>query len=213
MLEPFRAIIDGEEPPPPGAKAPSEEELIRALQVLVKTQVVYADTSGIGRAYELARHYAPFFRDYFACLGYGFEVSHRDQMVFLRVPADGVRHDAPAERLRKDETLVLLALRLTYEEGLRDHCVTGDGAVECTSDDIAEAIRNAARSDPPEEARMIEILRVFARRGALRLRERDRAERITPLLVLPGIGVLCPDGWMEQVRAWAAAQSERIDEP
>ena len=87
MLEPFRAIVDGEEPPPPGARAPDEEELTRALQVLLKSQCVYAGTPGIGRSYELARHYAPFFQAYFACLGYRFEVSHRDQMVCLRVPA------------------------------------------------------------------------------------------------------------------------------
>lgn len=206
MLDPFRAIVDGEEPPPPGARAPSEDELTRALQVLIKAQVVYAGTPGIGRSYEIARHYAPFFRDYFACLGYGFEVSHRDQMVFLRVPAEGVRHDAPGERLRKDETLVLLALRLAYEEGLRDNRVSADGTVECTSDDIAEAIRSAARSDPPEEARLVEILRLFARKGALRLGTREAAERLTPLMLLPGIGVLCPDGWMDQVRAWAASR-------
>jgi hypothetical protein len=208
MLEPFRAIVDGDEPPPAGARAPSEEDLIRALQVLIKVQVVYADTPGIGRCYEIARHYAPFFRDYFNCLGYHFEVSHRDQMVFLRVPSEGARHDAPAERLRKDETLVLLALRLAYEEGLRDHRVTTDGVVECTTDDIAESIRTAARIDPPEETRLVEILRLFARKGAVRLGERDRTERVTPLLVLPGIAVLSPDAWMDQMRAWAASAGE-----
>lgn len=129
-------------------------------------------------------------------------------MVFLRVPADGVRHDGQAERLRKDETLVLLALRLAYEEGLRDHRVTTDGVVECTTDDIAESIRTAARSDPPEETRLTEILRLFARKGALRLGERDKTERITPLMVLPGIAVLSPDAWMEQVRAWAETQAQ-----
>ncbi|GJE25420.1 DUF4194 domain-containing protein [Methylobacterium organophilum] len=208
MLEAFRAIVDGEEPPPPGAKPPSEEELTRALQVLLKNQCVYAQTTGIGRSYEIARHYAPFFKDYFACLGHGFEVSHRDQMVFLRVPQEGVRHDAQSERLRKDETLVLLALRLAYEEGLRDHRVTTEGVVECTTDDIAEAIRTATRSDPPDEIRLNDILRLFARKGAVRLGERDRTERITPLMVLPGISVLSPDAWMEQVRAWANAQGE-----
>ncbi|MCE4223663.1 DUF4194 domain-containing protein [Methylobacterium sp. C25] len=208
MLEPFRAIIDGDEPPPSGSKAPGEEDLIRALQALLKIQVVYADTPGIGRSYELARHYAPFFRDYFACLGYDFEVSHRDQMIFLRVPTDGARHDAPAERLRKDETLVLLSLRLVYEEGLRDHRVTTDGIVECTTDDIAEKIRTAARSDPPEETRLTDILRLFARKGAVKLGERDRAERVTPLMVLPGIAVLSPDAWMDQVQAWAASAGD-----
>ncbi|SFG75650.1 DUF4194 domain-containing protein [Methylobacterium gossipiicola] len=205
MLEPFRAIVDGDEPPPPGARAPSEEELTRALQVLLKNQCVYSATPGIGRTYDLARHYAPFFQGYFACLGYAFEVSHRDQMVFLKVPPDGVRHDAQAERLRKDETLVLLALRLAYEEGLRDHRVTTDGVVECTTDDLAESIRTATRSDPPEETRLLEILRLFSRKGAVRLGERDKTEKLTPLMVLPGIAVLSPDAWMEHVRAWASA--------
>ncbi|MBX9929977.1 MAG: DUF4194 domain-containing protein [Methylobacterium sp.] len=208
MLESFRAIVDGEEPPPPGARAPGEDELTRALQVLLKSQCVYAGTPGIGRSYEIARHYAPFFQAYFACLGYGFEVSHRDQMVFLRVPPEGVRHDSQTERLRKDETLVLLALRLAYEEGLRDHRVTTDGVVECTTDDVADSIRTAARSDPPEETRLTEILRLFARKGAVRLGERDKLDKITPLMILPGIAVLSPDAWMEQVRAWAAARGE-----
>jgi hypothetical protein len=205
MLEAFRAILDGDEPPPPGARAPDAEELARALQVVLKTQVVYAATPGIGRSYELARHYAPFFRDYFACLGYAFEVQHRDQMVCLRLPSEGARHDMAAERLRKDETLVLLALRLAYEEGLRDHRVTQDGVVECTTDDVAESIRSAARNEPPEEARLLEILRLFARRGAVRLGERDRNERLTPLSVLPGIAVIAADSWLERIRAWSEA--------
>ena len=208
MLEPFRAIVDGEDLPPPGARAPSEEEVTRALQVLLKSQCVYAGTPGIGRSYELARHYAPFFQAYFACLGYQFEVMHRDQMVCLRVPPEGVRHDAQAERLRKDETLVLLALRLAYEEGLRAHRVTTEGVVECTTDDIVESIRTATRSDPPEEARLTEILRLFARKGGLRLGERDKVEKITPLMVMPGIAVLSPDAWMDQVRAWGAARGD-----
>ncbi|MCJ2045173.1 DUF4194 domain-containing protein [Methylobacterium sp. J-078] len=208
MLEPFRAIVDGEEPPPPGARAPSEEELTRALQVLLKSQCVYAGTPGIGRSYELARHYAPFFQAYFGCLGYRFEVAHRDQMVCLRVPLDGIRHDAQGERLRKDETLVLLSLRLAYEEGLRAHQVTTEGVVECTTDDIAESIRTVTRSDPPDEQRLIDILRLFARKGALRLGERDKVEKITPLMVLPGITVLSPDTWMDQVRSWGAARGE-----
>ncbi|GJE59327.1 DUF4194 domain-containing protein [Methylobacterium trifolii] len=205
MLEAFRAIVDGDEPPPPGAREPDAEELARALQVLLKAQVIYSNTPGIGRSYELARHYAPFFTDYFACLGYAYAISHRDQMVSLTLPAQAPRYDVGAERLRKDETLVLLALRLAYEEGLRDHRVTTDGVVECTTDDVIEKIRTAARSDPPEEGRLIEILRLFSRRGGLRLGERDGRERITPVLVLPGILVLASDAWLDRLKAWSEA--------
>lgn len=206
MLEPFRAIIDGDEPPPPGSRAPDAEELIRALQVMLKAQVIYADTPGVGRAYELARHYAPFFNDYFACLGYALTIAHRDQMVSLSPAADAPRYDIAGERLRKDETLVLLALRLLYEEGLRDARVGTDGIVECTTDEIVEKIRTAARNDPPDEGRLGEILRLFARRGGLKLGERDRIERVTPLALLPGLTVIASEGWMERLRAWADAR-------
>jgi len=206
VLEPFRAIIDGDEPPPPGSRGPDAEELIRALQVMLKAQVIYADTPGVGRAYELARHYAPFFNDYFACLGYALTVAHRDQMVSLSPAADAPRYDIVGERLRKDETLVLLALRLLYEEGLRDARVGTDGIVECTTDEIVEKIRTAARNDPPDEGRLGEILRLFARRGGLKLGERDRIERVTPLALLPGLTVIASEGWMERLRAWADAR-------
>lgn len=114
--------------------------------------MIYAETQGIGRSYELARHYAPFFTDYFACLGYALTVSHRDQMVSLSPAADAPRHDIVSERLRKDETLVLLALRLLYEEGLRDHRAGTDGIVDCTTDEIVEKIRAVARNEPPRRA-------------------------------------------------------------
>lgn len=207
MLEAFRAIVDGDEPAPPGSRAPDAEELARALQVLLKGQVIYANTPGIGRSYELARHYAPFVADYFACLGYALAVSHRDQMVSLSPAPDAPRHDIAAERLRKDETLVLLALRLLYEEGLRDHRVGTDGIVACTTDAIVEKIRTAAGSEPPDEGRLGDILRLVARRGGLRLGERDRIERVTPLALLPGLAVLASDAWLERLRGWSEAQA------
>jgi hypothetical protein len=205
VLEPFRAIVDGDEPAPPGARAPDAEELCRALQVMLRSQVIYADTPGIGRSYELARHYAPFFSAYFACLGYALAVSHRDQMVSLSPAADAPRHDIAGERLRKDETLVLLALRLLYEEGLRDHRVGTDGVVEATTDDVVEKVRTVARSDPPEELRLAEILRFLARRGGVRLGTRDAVERVTPLSLLPGLTVLASDAWLARLRAWSDA--------
>lgn len=206
MLEGFRAIVDGDEPAPPGARAPDHEELVRALQVLLKAQVIYSNTPGIGRSYELVRHYAPFVTDYFACLGYALAVSHRDQMVSLTPTPDAPRHDIASERLRKDETLVLLALRLIYEEGLRDHRVGTDGSVECTTDAIVEKIRTVARNEPPDEGRLGDILRLVGRRGGLRLGERDRIERVTPLTLLPGLAVLASDAWMERLRGWSEAR-------
>jgi hypothetical protein len=100
---------------------------------------------------------------------------------------------------------VLLALRLLYEEGLRDNRAGTDGIVECTTDEIVEKIRAVARNDPPEEGRLADILRLYARRGGLRRGERDRIERVTPLSLLPGLTVLASDAWLERLRAWSDA--------
>ena len=98
-----------------------------------------------------------------------------------------------------------LALRLLYEEGLRDHRAGTDGIVDCTTDEIVEKIRTVARNEPPEEGRLADILRLYAKRGGLRLGERDRVERVTPLSLLPGLTVLASDAWMERLRAWSEA--------
>ena len=41
-----------------------------------------------------------------------------------------------------------------------------------------------------------------------RVKPRDKVEKITPLMVMPGIAVLSPDAWMDQVRAWGAARGD-----
>ena len=140
------------------------------------------------------------------------------ERTLVLVKPDGVRRGLTGEVLRRIEakgyTLVRLELREAtpellaerhYEEGLRDHRVSTDGLVEATTDDVTERIRTAARNDPPEETRLIEILRLVARRGGLRLGERDRAERVTPVSVLPGILVLASDAWLDRLRAWLEA--------
>jgi len=70
-IDEFREIVDGEWPG--GAiqgRRPNEEEMRRALQVLLTRQCLYASTPGLGRTYEIVRAYASFFERYFGALGY-----------------------------------------------------------------------------------------------------------------------------------------------
>lgn len=206
QLEEFAAIVDGEwEETPPGAKAPTGEELTRALQVMLTRQVLYASTPGLGGTYELVRTHSGFFERYFAALGYRLVVSQRDQMVALSVPQGEARFDAVYERLRKDETIVLLALRLVWEEALGEQSLGEGGVCEITTDDLIDRIRSAAGQTPPEEARLIEILKRYQRHGAVRIGERDRVERITPVTVLPGVTVIVPDTFVDDLKLRAAS--------
>ncbi|WP_279482008.1 DUF4194 domain-containing protein [Aureimonas sp. SK2] len=202
----FRDIVEGDWAGGHIAgKRPTSEEMTRALQVMMTRQCVYSHTPNIGRSYDLVRAYPTFFERYFGSLGYRLVVSPRDQMVALSVPADAPRYDGLFERLRKDETVVLLALRLIWEEALRAHEAGDAGVVDATTDDLVDRIAGIAQVPPPDEPRLLDILRGFARHGAVRLGERDRVRRVSPLAILPGIGILVPDSYVKELILWAGA--------
>lgn len=208
----FRDIVDGDWAGGRIAgKRPTAEELTRSLQVLITRQCVYSHTPGIGRTYDLVRAYPTFYERYFGALGYRLEIAPRDQMVALTVPGDEPRYDGVFERLRKDETIVLLALRLLWEEAIRAHEMGDAGMVDTTTDALVDRIEGATQSPPPDEARLLDILRRFQRHGAARLGERDRVGRVSPLTILPGIAVLVPDSYVEDLMAWTQTPSANPD--
>ena len=203
-IDEFRDIVDGEWAGGHIAgRRPTGEELTRALQVMITRQCVYSHTPGVGRTYDMVRAYPTFFERYFGSLGYRLVISPRDQMVALSVPADEARYDGVFERLRKDETLTLLALRLLWEEALRAHEVGDGGVVDTTTDDLVDRLVAVTQTPPPEETRLLDILRMFARHGALRLGERDRTRRVSTLSILPGIAILVPDSYVRDLLLWA----------
>jgi hypothetical protein len=61
------------------------------------------------------------------------------------------------------------------------------------------------QADPPDEARLLDILRMFQRQGAVRVGQRDRIEKVSPLTILPGVSVLVPDSYLEDLMLWAAS--------
>ncbi|WP_082537410.1 MULTISPECIES: DUF4194 domain-containing protein [unclassified Aureimonas] len=208
----FRDIVDGDWAGGNIAgKRPSAEEMTRSLQVLITRQCVYSHTAGIGRTYELVRAYPTFYERYFGALGYRLEVSARDQMVALAVPGDEPRYDGVFERLRKDETIVLLVLRLLWEEAIAAHEMGDAGTVETTTDALVDRIESATQGPPPEENRLLDILRRFQRHGAARLGERDRVGRVSPLTILPGIATLVPDSYVADLMAWVETPSQGVD--
>lgn len=204
----FAQIIDGEWPHPVTGRRPTESELRGALQVMLTRQCIYSSTPGLARTYDLIRQYAPFFSSFFGSLGYTLVVSARDQMVALQVPVGESRYDAVYERLRKDETVVLLALRLLWGEAINNQDIGDGGIFESTTTELIERIRAITQQNPPSEARLDEILRQFARHGAVRTGGKDRIEKVSPISILPGVSVLVPDGYVSDLLLWSAQPAE-----
>lgn len=209
-LTEFQQIVDGEwEGGSPSGRRPTADELKRTLQVLLTRQCIYPSTPGAGRTYDIVRAYAPFFERWLSAMNYKLVVSPRDQMVAVSVPRES-RYDTMFERLGKQETLVLLCLRLMWEEALSSQDVADGGIAETTTGDLVDRIKSVTQAEPPEESALADILRYFQQIGAVRVGERDRIERVSPLSILPGVNVLVPDSFVDELRTWAAAP--RLDE-
>jgi hypothetical protein len=213
-LREFSQIVDGEWPETPvGAKTPSAEELTGAIQVMITRQVIYSHTKGLGGAYEVVSTYNSFFAGYFKAMGLRLIVSPRDQMVALSVPQGESRYDAVYERLTKEETLVLLALRLVWEEAVANQDIAEAGICETTTGDVIDRYKSATQLDPPNEGRLMDILRLFQRRGAVRVGNRDSIEKVTPMSILPGVVVLAPDTFLDDLKLLGAGPSATMEEP
>jgi hypothetical protein len=207
-LAEFSRIVDGEwNEAPPNVAPPSSEELTLALQVMLTRQIIYSWTPGIGGVYEIVRNHVSFFDRYFGALGYRVHVSTRDQMVALQVPPGESRYDSVYERLRKDETIVLLALRLMWEEAVANKEISDGGIADTTTGELADRITTVTQQPPPSEARLLDILKLFQRHGGVRIGQRDRIERVNPMSILPGVSLLSPDTYVEGLRLWGASPS------
>lgn len=212
-LEELRDLLEGRRGNPPVEKTDIET----AIQALLAHQIVYPDTSLLRRdIYDLIRRHSTFFERYFSAMGVGIIIEPSTGMIALIRGQN--RYGWQFSRLKKDETLVLLALRVTYDEGLRAGLMDDVGRVEANTDEIFDRIRTLGKVEPPLESRLEEILKSLRRRGAVVLHDADRVERLTPVTVLPGIRVLVDDvftaaivKWMEQDApeeffAWNAKQ-------
>lgn len=204
----FAQIVDGDWPHPTTGRKPNEAELRGALQALLTRQCIYSSTPGLARAYDIIKQYSPFFSAYYGALGYNLVVSPRDQMVALQVPAGESRYDSVYERLRKDETLVLLAMRLMWGEAISSQDIGDGGIFETTTSELFDRLKTITQQNPPSEARLDDILRMFARHGAVKVGEKDRIEKVSPMTILPGVSVLVPDSYVADLLLWSAQPPE-----
>lgn len=173
-----------------------EEELQSALQALLFHQCLYEDWPYPPAYRILARHLAHI-RPIVAAFGY--RLVHHAVANMLVLETDNVVYGLHMARLKKDETIVLLVLRLLYAEGISS--LDERGRVDINTDDIHDRLRSAGE-DPPTIKRLLEILRQFQRKGLVRIGENDPEEQLIQLMIMPGITVLVPDFYVEGVIQW-----------
>lgn len=184
-----------------------EEALQSALQALLFHQCLYEDWPHVQAYRIIARHLS----NVQPIMGaFGYRVTHHPVSSMLVLQTSSVVYGNQMARLRKDETVVLLVLRLLYAEGVSS--LDEYGRVEITTDDVHDRLR-AAGDEPPAMPRLTEILRTFQRKGLVRIGERDAAEQLVVLSVMPGITVLVPDVYVEALVQWLETRSDDVPAP
>ncbi len=184
-----------------------EEELQTALQAILFHQCLYEDWPHAPSYRLLARHMA----QVQPILGaFGYRLTHYPVAHMLVLEAQNAVYGVHMARLRKDETVVLLILRLLYAEGISS--LDDRGRVEITTDDIHDRLKTSGE-EPPPMPRLLDILRLFHRKGIVRIGERDLVEQLVVLTIMPGVTRLVPDVYVEAVIQWLEQRElARIDE-
>ena len=209
QLKEFTELVDMADTHRPGLgipEPPDEEGITRCIQIMMARQCIYEGMYGLGPSYRILStpKYQGFFRRYFAAMGLEFVHDIRSGMVALKVPGGVPRYDHQSGRLKKDETAVLIALRVAYEEAFRNKQFSELGIVEISTDELYDKLAVIADVEI-EAARLAEILALLKRKGVVDLGERDPVDRVTPLTILPGIEILVPSTYIERVRMAAEA--------
>ena len=210
LLQELEDAIEAERKTHPDG--PEEDEVMAALQKagrdLLVRQVLHADDHHKASYGWITRH-ARYFEKLFGALGFDLSIDRLYGYVHLRPGeiATGMRRG----RIRKDETVVLFALRTLWEEGSRGGEMDDYGRIEIDTDAVLDRYVTMGGGEIPTKTRLKQILEGLADRGFLRLGEEDPVEEIHPVSVMPVIRELVTPELAAEVERYLAGSSGEGD--
>jgi hypothetical protein len=162
-----------------------ELELREAAQHLWRSQFLYPTDFGSRGSYELIQSYKTYFGNLFEAIGYRI-VGGRPMDQYLGLLAI----DVPARQTMKlDESLLLLVLRLYYEEAFKRYEISDVGEIEVDSETILQVYEERTRRVRPAITRLHDILAGFRQRGLVRIVDQGDSRTFT-LFLRPALPVV-----------------------
>ncbi len=196
-----------------------EAEAIRtAIQALLFHQVIYDDMHSIpSSAISAIKNHRIFFEKYFAAAGFKLTMDSRSQMIALspesfEKPPYGWRQ----MRLKKDESILRIALRYLFEKGMQAGVIDEYGRVPTDTIELTDIYQRMAKTKPPSENQLIDVmLRDLQRRGIVRVGDRDKDAKVTKITILPGVRILVSDEFVQRLEKWIEMESDKgfLDTP
>ncbi|MDF0499039.1 DUF4194 domain-containing protein [Bradyrhizobium yuanmingense] len=167
MLRDLSKLIDDEDSEG-GDGDRLQKDLRQAAQSLWRAQFIYENDWGMKTSYEVLRRYMGYFENLFDALGY--RVVGRPNDGYVGLVANEL---PPRQSMKLDESLLLLVLRLHYEEAFTRFEAKEFGEVEAESKQILQIYEDRTHRERPNFGRVKEILTAFSWRGLVRIVDQD----------------------------------------
>lgn len=155
-----------------------EIELRQAAQNLWRAQFLYRNDFGSKGSYDLIIERRSYFENLFAALGYrvvgGRPNDHLLGLLAIDLP--------PRQTMKLDESLLLLVLRLYYEEAFKRYEINDDGEIEVDGETILQVYEERTRRNRPLVTRLHDILNSFRQRGLIRMEDQGDSRTFTLFL-------------------------------
>ncbi|WP_226635792.1 DUF4194 domain-containing protein [Novosphingobium profundi] len=184
----------------------SKEMMVRAADRLLYQQCLFRDDHNAAGTYDLLVRHRVYFAGLFDALGRDLVVRPDEMMVELR-PQESLTRTI----LSLDETILLLALRATFENGVLTMNQEEFGHVETTSMEVMERYDQwVARTRPPW-SRVRRILDSFRRRRFIDLGDEIPQENGIAITIRPSIRSVTGDAWQTRIEEWMEATRARLE--
>jgi hypothetical protein len=183
-----------------------EVELRQAAQNLWRAQFLYQNDFGSKTSFDLILKHRAYFENLFAALGYRI-VGGRPADHFLGLLAT----DLPARQTMKlDESLLLLVLRLYYEEAFKKFEINDNGEIEVDGETILHLYEERTHRTRPPVTRVHDILTVFRQRGLLRIEDHGDSRSFT-LFLRPALPMVIAEDTLASLEEFVAKSSNAQD--
>lgn len=191
-------------------RKPDEDPQVlrQSAAMLLHQQFVYSDRQTDRRCYHVIAAHEDYFASLFDQVGRQLIVGREYGFAGI-LPYDGINRHA---RLRQDETLMLLCLRLLYEEGV-ENFESPNGCVTCNAFDLIHRYETETRIDQPTLGRFREIATLFRQHGIIDTHKKeDKNDHNDVVIIRPAIRHIVGADFMAELELCLGNQEDSIDE-
>jgi hypothetical protein len=164
----------------------------KAARDLLNRQAIHGDDSMLKTTYRLLRRHSSYFERLFDGLGYRmqFDTSYAYALLLPGEIDVGSRRG----KVSKEETLMLFALRVLWEECSREGEMDDFGRIESDTEILYDRFSAMTDADFPSKGRLKEYFNAWKSRGLLRVGAEDRDEELIYFTIMPVIrDLVTPD--------------------